>query len=106
MLRDKYKFDGNEVMGERKPTIEQLAADYRNAKEYAERLQKDADEAKDKSEEIKELLIKSGTEIGIVISIGKAGDEIEYKIGEKWFLASDLKSAGWTDEQLSDYASR
>lgn len=91
---------------EAKPTIEQLAQDYRNAKEYAARLQKDADEAKDKSEAIKELLIKSGAEIGIVISIGKAGDEIEFKIGDKWFLVSDLKSAGWTDEQLSDYPSR
>ena len=69
-------------------------------------MQKDADEAKDKSEEIKELLIKSGAEIGIVISIGEAGDELEYKIGEKWFLVSDLRSVGWTDEQLSDYASR
>lgn len=91
---------------ESKPTIERLAHDYRNAKEYAARLQKDADEAKDKSEAIKELLIKSGAEIGIVIYIGKAGDEIEYKIGDKWFLVSDLKSAGWTDEQLSDYPSR
>lgn len=91
---------------ESKPTIERLAQDYRNTKEYAARLQKDADEAKDKSEAIKELLIKSGAEIGIVISIGKAGDEIEYKIGDKWFLVSDLKSAGWTDEQLSDYPSR
>ena len=91
---------------ESKPTIEKLAQEYRNAKEYAARLQKDADEAKDKSEAIKELLIKSGAEIGIVIYIGKAGDEIEYKIGDKWFLVSDLKSAGWTDEQLSDYPSR
>lgn len=90
----------------RKPTIEQLAKDYSNAKDYADRLQKEADTAKDKSEEIKVALINAGEDIGIVISIAKDGNELEYKIGEKWFLVSDLKAAGWTDLQLSDYQSR
>lgn len=90
----------------RRPTIEQLAQDYRNAKDHADRLQKEADTAKDKSEEIKVALINAGADIGIVISIARDGNELEYKIGEKWFLVSDLKAAGWTDLQLSDYQSR
>lgn len=91
---------------EAKPTIEQLAQDYRHAKEYAERLQKEANEANDKSEAIRVALINAGADIGIVISRARAGDELEYKIGEKWFLVSVLKEAGWTDLQLSDYQSR
>lgn len=51
LLSDKYRFNGDEVMGERKPTIEQLAQDYRNANDYAVRLQKDAGEAAVKAEE-------------------------------------------------------
>ncbi len=52
LLSDKYKFNGDEVMGERKPTIEQLAQDYRNAKDYADRLQKEHGEAAVKAESL------------------------------------------------------
>lgn len=97
MLSDKYKFDGNEVMGERKPTIEQLAQDYRNAKGHADRLQKEAGEAAVKAESFAVEIRKKILELQELIGISKqelepelvitnwrdlkVGDEVEYAQG-------------------------
>ena len=53
---------------ESKPTIEQLAADYRNAKDYAERKQQEADDAKaDVGAKLKALKL-AGKEHGLLVS--------------------------------------
>lgn len=52
----------------RKPTIEQLAADYRNAKDYAERKQEEADAAKADAEAKLAELIAAGKVIGLLVS--------------------------------------
>lgn len=52
----------------RKPTIEQLAADYRNAKDYADRKQQEADDAKaDVGAKLKALKL-AGKEHGLLVS--------------------------------------
>lgn len=68
MLRDKYKFDGNEVMGERKPTIEQLAQDYRNKLDFAKRKQQEADDAKVDADSKLKALELAGEAIGLTVS--------------------------------------
>ena len=50
-----------------KPTIEQLAQDYRNAMDCAERLQKDADEAKAKADEFLARLERVGEVAGLLV---------------------------------------
>ena len=52
-----------------KPTIEQLAADYRNAKDYAERKQQEADEANADADAKLAELIAYGKELGLVIDV-------------------------------------
>ena len=67
---------GIEPVAETKPTIEQLAADYRNAKDYAERKQQEADAAKadaakaDAEAKLAEL-VAAGKALGLDISIAK-----------------------------------
>ena len=74
---------------ESKPTIEQLAQDYRNAKDYADRKQQEADEAKaDVEAKLKELELACEA-IGLLVSpiiakqehelaaAVKVGDEVE-----------------------------
>lgn len=53
---------------EAKPTIEQLAADYRNAKGYAERKQKEADDAKADVDARLKTLELAGEAIGLLVS--------------------------------------
>ena len=53
---------------ESKPTIEQLAADYHNAKEYAERKQKEADAAKADADEKLRVLEIAGEALGLLVS--------------------------------------
>lgn len=52
-----------------KPTIEQLAADYRNAKDYADRKQREADAAKADADEKLSVLELAGEEIGLMLSV-------------------------------------
>ena len=52
-----------------KPTIEQLAADYRNAKDYAERKQQEADTAKVNAEAKLTKLVTAGKVLGLVIDV-------------------------------------
>lgn len=71
------------------PTIEQLAADYRNAKDYAERKQQEADAAKADADSKLTELIDAGEDLGLMVSpiTGKqepelviavqVGDEVE-----------------------------
>lgn len=54
-----------------KPTIEQLATDYRNRKDYAERKQQEADAAKADAEGKLAALVAAGTALGLDISIAK-----------------------------------
>lgn len=54
---------------EHKPTIEQLAADYRNAKDCADRKQQEADAAKADAEAKLAELVAAGKELGLVLSV-------------------------------------
>ena len=64
----------------RKPTIEQLAQDYRNAKDYADRLQKEAGEAAVKAEEFAVEIRKKILELQELIGISKPESEPELVI--------------------------
>lgn len=68
LLSDKYKFNGDEVMGERKPTIEQLAQDYRNKLDFAKRKQQEADDAKADADSKLKALELAGEAIGLTVS--------------------------------------
>ena len=69
------------------PSIEQLAADYRNAKDYANRKQQEADDAKVATEVKLAELVASGKALGLALSVAgvepelvaavKVGDEVE-----------------------------
>ncbi|MGL5394972.1 MAG: hypothetical protein ACRDBQ_06795 [Shewanella sp.] len=54
---------------ETKPTIEQLAADYRNRKDYADRKQQEADAAKADADAKLAELVAAGKAIGLVVSV-------------------------------------
>ncbi len=54
-----------------KPTIEQLAADYRNKLDYANRKQKEADDAKAAADAALGELELAGEEIGLIVAVAK-----------------------------------
>lgn len=56
---------------EAKPSIEQLAADYRNAKDYADRKQQEADDAKAAADAALGELERAGDALGLMIGIAK-----------------------------------
>ena len=56
---------------EAKPTIEQLATDYRNAKDYADRKQQEADDAKADAEAKLAELVAAGKAHGLVLSVAE-----------------------------------
>ena len=58
------------------PSIEQLAADYRNAKDYADRKQQEADAAKADAEAKLAELVAAGTALGLVLSVAGAEPEL------------------------------
>ena len=60
-----------------KPTIEQLAADYRNAKDYAERKQQEADDAKADAEAKLKAIELAGEALGLLVSPITAKQEPE-----------------------------
>ena len=78
-----------EPVADAKPTIEQLAADYRNRKDYAERKQQEADAAKTDADETLRKLELAGEEIGLIVTpiavkqepeleiLVQVGDEVE-----------------------------
>jgi hypothetical protein len=57
------------------PTIEQLAADYRNAKDFAERRQQEADAAKADAEAKLSELVAAGKAIGLVLGVAPVEPE-------------------------------
>lgn len=59
-----------------KPTLEHLAADYRNAKDYAERKQQEADAAKADAEAMLAELVAAGKALGLVLSVTDTGPEL------------------------------
>lgn len=59
----------------RKPTIEQLADDYRNRKDYATRKQQEADEAKTAADAALGELERAGETLGLVIGVAKPEPE-------------------------------
>lgn len=59
-----------------KPTIEQLAADYRNRKDYADRKQQEADAAKADAEAKLAELAAAGEALGLVVSVAGAEPEL------------------------------
>jgi hypothetical protein len=65
---------------EAKPTIEQLAADYRNAKDYADRKQQEADAAKADAEAKLAELVAAGKALGLALSVTGAESEPELAI--------------------------
>lgn len=80
-----------------KPTIEQLAADYRNAKDYAERKQQKADDAKADAEAKLAELVAAGKVQGLVLSVAEFEPELELVITD-W---RDLRA--WDEiEMLGD----
>lgn len=68
--------EGLESM-EYRPTIEQLAADYRNAKDFAERKQKEADDARADADARLKTLELAGEDIGLLLSPITANKEPE-----------------------------
>lgn len=58
-----------EPAGEAKPSIEQLAADYHNRKDYADRKQQEADAAKADAETKLAELVAAGKALGLVLSV-------------------------------------
>ena len=61
---------------EAKPTIEQLATDYRNAKGYADRKQKEVDAAKVDAETKLAELVAAGKALGLVLSVAAPEPEL------------------------------
>ena len=74
-------------------TIEQLAADYRNAKDYAERKQQEADDAKADADEKLRVLEIAGEALGLLVS----------PITEK--QGPELVITDWRDLQAGDVIS-
>ena len=73
---------------EAKLTIEQLAADYRNRKDYAERKQQEADAAKADAEAKLAELVAAGKALGLVLSVAEK--------------ESELVITDWRDLQVGD----
>jgi len=72
------------------PTIEQLAADYRSAKDFAERKQQEADAAKADADEMLRVLEIAGEALGLLVSPITERQEPELVITD------------WRDLQLND----
>ena len=80
--------DPDEQVWTNPPSIEQLAADYRNAKDFAEHKQQEADDAKADAEVKLAELVATGKALGLVLSV--AGVEPELVIHD------------WRDLQVVD----
>ena len=104
----------NALMGDsieelaRKPTIEQLAADYRNAKDYADRKQQEADAAKADAEAKLAELVAAGEALGLVLSVAATEPELvitdwrDLQIGDViwWCGAKDNAPGEYEVKQL------
>lgn len=74
---------------ESKPTIEQLAQDYRNKLYFANRKQQEADDARVAADVALGKLERAGEEIGLLIGIHKDGSVVDYLGWNSW-VAGDL----------------
>ena len=90
-----------EPASEVKPIIEQLAADYRNAKDYADRKQQEADDAKAAADEALGELERAGEALGLVIGVAMPDPELVITdwrdLMERdviWFDGDDEQAAG------------
>jgi hypothetical protein len=107
----------NVDMPEAEPSIEQLASDYRNAKDYAERKQQEADAAKvDAEAKLAAYVAAAGSAVGLVLSVGvpepelvitdwrklQAGDVIKC-VGDDWSTDFEGKEAVVSDVEDPDY---
>lgn len=85
------------VVVEAKPTIEQRAADYRNAENYAERLQQEADAAKADAEAKLAELVAAGKAVGLVLRVAPArkytGEFYNAALGERPSYGADTWGA-------------
>lgn len=72
-----------------KPSVEQLAADYRNRKDYADRKQQEADAAKADAEAKLAELVAAGKALGLVLSVADAPEP-------------ELVITDWRDLQVGD----
>ena len=86
---------------ESKPTIEQLAADYRNSKNYAQRKQEEADTAKADADAKLAELVAAGKAIGLALSVTAPEPELvitdwrDLQIGDVvWYGGDDELSSG------------
>ena len=73
-----------------KPSIEQLAADYRNRKDYSDRKQQEADAAKEDAEAKWVELVAAGKALGLVLIVADVDPEPELVITD------------WRDLQVGD----
>ena len=88
-----------------KPTIEQLAADYRNAKDYADRKQQEADAAKADAKAKLAEMVAAGKALGLVLSV--AAPELALSVApvQKYtgkFYNAELGEAPDYDKNTSD----
>lgn len=85
---------------ESKPTIEQLAQDYRNKLDFAKRKQKEADEAKAAADAALGELERAGEALGLLIAIAKQDTELAIT---DWrdLLVGDVIFVGEYDEHES-----
>lgn len=95
LLSDKYKFYGDEIMGERKPTIEQLAQDYRNKLDYADRKQQEADEAKAAADAALGELERAGEALGLLIGIVKPEPELAITDWRDLRVGDEIECVGY-----------
>ena len=86
---------------ESKPTIEQLAADYHNRKDYADRKQQEADDAKADADTKLAELVEAGKSIGLVLSVEPEGSVITP--AQPQLIAGDLRS--WRQWEVGDLIS-
>ena len=84
-----------------KPTIEQLAADYRNAKDCAERKQQEADAAKVEADAKLAALVAAGKALGLVLSVEREGGAVTPM--HPPLIAGDWRS--WRQWEVGDFVS-
>ena len=84
-----------------KPTIEQLAQDYRNRKDYADRKQAEADAAKADAEDKLAELVAAGKAIGLVLSVEHEVSVITPALPQ--LIAGDWRS--WRQWEVGDLIS-
>ena len=86
---------------ESKPTIEQLTADYRNAKDFAERKQQEADAAKADADAKLAELVAAGKALGLALSVAEPEPELviidwrDLQVDDLiWYAGDDELSSG------------